>query len=551
MFKPKLFTTLKNYSRAQFIKDLVSGLIVAIIALPLSIALAIASGVAPERGLYTAIVAGFIISFLGGSRVQIGGPTGAFMVIVYGVVMKFGIDGLILATLMAGLILILMGVFKLGGVIKFMPYPIITGFTAGIAVIIFSSQVNDFLGMNLQGLPSDFLGKWQMYFKGMTAIDLPTMAVGCFTLGVLILWPRFTKKIPAAIVAIMLSVVVVNLFNLDVMTIGSKFGELPRMLPLPGLPDISLELMYKLLPSAITIALLGGVESLLSAVVADGMIGGRHRSNTELIAQGLANIGSGLFGGIPATGAIARTMANVNNGGRTPIAGMVHAVTLLLMMMVFMPLAQMIPLSALAAILMVVAYNMSEWRVFIAFSKAPRSDALILVVTFLLTVFVDLIKAIEVGMVLSAFLFMKSMAEGTSFEMHGNDAAEAYEITLDENQKYQVEKYVQVYEIQGPFFFGAADQFVDHLLSLKMHTRVLIIRMRHVPSMDATALHAFKRMLVLCDKARIEVNISGLSKQSREVLDKSGVLADLGGNHVFEYFEEALVEAQKTVALKT
>ena len=546
MFYPKILTTLKNYSMEQFFKDVISGIIVAIIALPLSIALAIASGVPPERGLYTAIVAGFIISLLGGSRVQIGGPTGAFMVIVYGVVMKYGIDGLIVATMMAGVISILMGLFKLGGVIKFIPYPIVTGFTSGIAVIIFSSQLNDFFGLNIAGLPGDFLGKWSIYLESLHLIDFKTMVVGLVALLVLIVWPKISKKIPGAIIAIIVSVLWVKIFNWDITTIGSKFGDLPRMLPMPSVPNVSFELIKVLLPSAFTIALLGAVESLLSAVVADGMIGGRHRSNTELMAQGIANIGSGLFGGIPATGAIARTMANINNGGRTPVAGIVHALTLLLMMVLLMPLAQMIPLSALAAILIVVAYNMSEWRGFIAFRRAPKSDLAILLVTFLLTVFVDLIKAIEIGMVLSAFLFMKRMADVSQFKMHGSeDEEDDYEIMVDENQKYLVPENVQVYEINGPFFFGAADQFVEHLINLRSNTNVLILRMRHVSAMDATALHAFKTMLKMCEKKEISVYITGLNQQPYEVIKKSNLLNASQEEHLFNLFEEALLEVRK------
>lgn len=546
MFSPKIFTTLKNYSFEQFSKDLISGIIVAIIALPLSIALAVASGVPPERGIYTAIIGGFIISLLGGSRVQIGGPTGSFMVVVYGVVMKFGMDGLIIATMMAGVISILMGLFKFGSVIKFIPYPIVTGFTSGIAVIIFSSQLNDFFGLNIEGLPGEFLDKWAIYFDSMHLIDPKTMLVGLMTLMVLILWPKVSKKIPGAIIAIIFSVLWIQIFNWDVMTLGSKFGNLPRMLAMPSFPKVSFELIKQLIPAAFTIAILGAISSLLSAVVADGMIGGRHRSNTELIAQGLANIGSALFGGIPASGAIARTMANINNGGRTPVAGIVHALTLFLMMLLLMPMAQMIPLSALAAVLIIVAYNMSEWRGFIAFIRAPKSDVSILLVTFFLTVFVGIIRAIEVGMVLSAFLFMKRMSDVSQFEMHSSDEDNKdYEIMVDENQKYLVPENVQVYEINGPFFFGAADQFVEHLIKLRKNTKFLIIRMRHVPSMDATALHAFKTMLKMCKKKDIRIYITGLNPQPYEVIRKSNLLESIQEENIFNLFEEALLKVRQ------
>ena len=542
MFSPKLFTTLKNYSKEQFFKDLIAGIIVAIIALPLSIALAIASGVAPERGLYTAIVAGFMISFFGGSRVQIGGPTGAFMVIVYGIVVTHGVDGLLIATILAGLMIIAMGVFKLGGLIKFIPYPITTGFTSGIAVVIFSSQINDFLGLNIQQLPADFIGKWLRYFQAFENINFQTSLVGFLTLMILVFWPKFNKKIPPAIVAIVASVLWVQLLGWDVTTIGSKFGDLPRFLPFPSLPNITLDKIVILLPAALSIAILGSLESLLSAVVADGMIGGRHRSNTELIAQGMANIAAALFGGLPATGAIARTMANINNGGRTPVSGIVHAITLLIMMLILMPLAQMIPLSALAAILIVVAYHMSEWRSFIAFIRGPKSDVLILMTTFVLTVFVDLIKAIEIGMILSAFLFMKRMSDVSQMRIIESDDENSY--MMDETEKILLPKNVQMYEINGPFFFGAADQFIENLVQIKNHTEILIIRLRHVPVIDATGLHAFKTMLKICDKKNIKVMVTGLNPQPEEIFRKSGLYSRLGADHFYQSFADALASIQ-------
>ncbi|MGX8797057.1 SulP family inorganic anion transporter [Fusibacter sp. JL298sf-3] len=542
-FKPKLLTTLKTYDKAQFLKDLTAGLIVAIVALPLSIALAIASGVSPEKGLHTAIIAGFLISLLGGSRVQIGGPTGAFMVIVYGIVMTHGVDGLIMATVMGGFFMFLMGLFKLGSVIKFIPHTITTGFTAGIAVTIFSSQINDFFGMNLTDVPAAFLDKWQLYAAHVSAIHWPTVAIGAVALAIIVFWPKTKLKIPGTLVALIVATAITQLFALDIMTIGGKFGELSKSLPAPQLPAFSMEKMSALLAPAMTIAVLGAVESLLSAVVADGMIGGKHRSNTELMAQGVANMASGLFGGIPATGAIARTVTNIKSGGRTPVAGMIHAVVLLLIMLLFMPLAQMIPLTALAAVLMVVAYNMSEWRECAALMKSPKSDILVLTATFLITVFVDLVVAIEVGMVLAAMLFMKRMAEESCVrEMTRDTAEEAEHFTpaFDVEVMNALPTGVQMYEINGPMFFGVADKFLEVLNSIDSETEVIILRLRNVPCVDATAIHSMKRFITLCKNKGIQLLVTGIQPQPYTSFEKAGLIEAIGKEHFYEKFETAL-----------
>ncbi|WP_349239125.1 sulfate permease [Petroclostridium sp. X23] len=535
---------MKNYTKKQFLKDITAGIIVAIIALPLSIALAIASGVSPEKGLHTAIIAGFLISMLGGSRVQIGGPTGAFMVIVYSIVVRFGIDGLIIATFLAGIIMILMGVLKLGSIIKFIPYPITTGFTSGIAVVIFSSQIKDFFGLKSGEVPAEFIDKWKVYFQSFNTISIQTTIIGIVALMIIILWPRINRKIPGALIALIVTSILVKLLNLEVATIGTKFGQLSSALPAIQFPNISMEQVSLLIAPAFTIAILGSIESLLSAVVSDGMIGGKHRSNMELVAQGIANMGSALFGGIPATGAIARTVANIKNGGRTPVAGMVHAVTLLLIMVIFMPLAKMIPLTSLAAVLIVVAYNMSEWREFKELFKSPKSDITVLLVTFFITILIDLVKAIEIGMVLAALLFMKRMADVSNVNVMKMDASEeddeaacSYE---EESKKVQTPEGVQIYEINGPFFFGAADKFLEAAGELGHKTKILIIRMRNVPSMDATALHAFKRMIHTCKHKKILILISGINQQPLNVLKKADVYDIIGEQYFFNRIEEAV-----------
>ena len=545
MLKPKLFSVMKTYTKEQFFKDVISGIIVAIIALPLSIALAIASGVSPERGLYTAIIGGFLVSFLGGSRVQIGGPTGAFMVVVFGVISEFGYEGLVLATMMAGVFMIILGLLKIGSMIKFIPYPIITGFTSGIALVIFSSQINDFFGLNIANVPSDFFEKWMSYFENFRNVDLATLGIGLLSLLIIIYWPKVNKKIPGTLIALIVGSVLVALFNLDVATVGSKFGELSSAIPIPHFPNITFDQIQLLIGPALVIAFLGSVESLLSAVVSDGMIGSRHRSNMELVAQGTANIGSVLFGGIPVTGALARTVANIKNGGRTPIAGMVHSVTLLIILVSLMPLVKNVPLTSLAAVLFVIAYNMSEWREFKRLMKSPKSDIFVLLITFILTVAIDLVVAIEVGMFLSLFLFMKRMSEVSDISVKNLDFTEETESDAnfnfkEENQKYPTLKGVHMYQINGPFFFGAAYKYVEAINSLDPQTEYLIIGMKHVPAIDATALHSFTSSLKICKDRNITVLITGIRPEPLSALKKSQINLLVGDDKFFVTIEEAV-----------
>lgn len=545
MLKPKLFSVMKTYTKEQFFKDVISGIIVAIIALPLSIALAIASGVSPERGLYTAIFGGFLVSFLGGSRVQIGGPTGAFMVVVFGVISNFGYEGLVIATMMAGVFMIILGLLKIGSMIKFIPYPIITGFTSGIALVIFSSQINDFFGLNIANVPSDFFEKWMSYFENFRNVDLATLGIGLLSLLIIIYWPKVNKKIPGTLIALIVGSVLVALFNLDVATVGSKFGELSSAIPVPHFPNITFDQIQLLIGPALVIAFLGSVESLLSAVVSDGMIGSRHRSNMELVAQGTANIGSVLFGGIPVTGALARTVANIKNGGRTPIAGMVHSVTLLIILVSLMPLVKNVPLTSLAAVLFVIAYNMSEWREFKRLMKSPKSDIFVLLITFILTVAIDLVVAIEVGMFLSLFLFMKRMSEVSDISVKNLDFTEETESDAnfnfkEENQKYPTLKGVHMYQINGPFFFGAAYKYVEAINSLDPQTEYLIIGMKHVPAIDATALHSFTSSLKICKDRNITVLITGIRSEPLLALKKSQVNLLVGDDKFFVTIEEAV-----------
>jgi sulfate permease, SulP family len=536
---PKLVTTLADYDRHKFVADLTAGVIVGVVALPLAIAFAIASGVTPEKGLYTAIVAGFLISALGGSRVQIGGPTGAFVVIVYGIVQKYGLDGLAVATLLAGVILIGLGVAKMGVAIKFIPRPVVTGFTSGIAIIIFSSQVKDFLGLRMGALPSEFIQKWQALIANIATVSLATVGVAVLSLIIIVYWPRLSRKIPGTLVALLVATAVVHVLGLDVETIGSRFGEISAGLPSPRIPRITLETAQALVGPAFTIALLAAVESLLSAVVADGMIGGRHRSNMELVAQGIANIASPLFGGIPATGAIARTATNIKNGGRTPVAGIVHAATLLLITVFFGRWASLIPLAALAAVLVVVSYHMSEWHTFVAELRAPRSDVLVMLTTFLLTILVDLTVAIEVGMVLAAFLFMRRMAETTNVSVVTAELQD--DAGGDETfANLQIPKGVQIYAINGPFFFGAAESFRDALSQVSDPPRVLIIRMRNVPAIDATGMHLFRQLVQRARHDGTRVILSEVDDQPLAAMRRSGLLDEIGEKNVTERIEDAL-----------
>lgn len=548
MFTPKLFSTLRNYTRQQFGKDLIAGLIVGIVALPLAIAFGIASGVSPEKGLVTAIIAGFIISAFGGSRVQIGGPTGAFIVIVYGIVQRYGVDGLIIATFIAGAMLIVMGLARFGSVIKFIPHPLIVGFTAGIALIIFSSQVKDFLGLQMGAVPAEFSEKWVAYFRHIGSVNFYSLAIASGTILLSFLWPKVTHRIPGSLIAILLATVAVQVFHLPVETIGTRFGEIPSSLPVPHIPQLDFKTLKELIQPAFTIALLGGIESLLSAVVADGMIGGNHRSNMELVAQGGANMVSAIFGGIPATGAIARTATNVKNGGRTPVAGIVHALTLLLIMLFIGKWASLIPFSCLAGILVVVSFNMSEYKSFISILKGPKSDVAILLTTFFLTVFLDLTIAIEIGMVLSAFLFMRRMAKISKVDIltqeneRGDDNDDPMAIS-----RFNVPKGVEVFEITGPLFFGAAYKFKESLRLIKDPPKVLIIRMRQVPVIDATGLHALEEVFHFSDKTKTQLIISGIQPDVLTAFRNSGLMKNIGEENIFPDIEKALERAKELV----
>ncbi|WP_073020004.1 SulP family inorganic anion transporter [Clostridium intestinale] len=527
---PKLITCIKDYNKQQFLKDLSSGIIVAIIALPLSIALAIASGVSPEKGLYTAIIGGFIVSFLGGSKVQIGGPTGAFVIIVYGIIEKYGLDGLIISTIMAGLFLTIMGFLKLGSLIRFIPASITSGFTSGIAIVIFSTQIKDFLGLSIKSVPSEFIHKWGAYLKNLNTFNPQSLLISLLTLGCIIFWPKINKKIPGAFLAIILTTVITLTFNLDTPTIGSVFGNLSSSLPSLSIPSVNLSTILNLVFPALTIAILAAVESLLSAVVADNMIDGRHRSNMELVAQGFANIFSGLFGGIPVTGAIARTAANIKNGGRTPVAGMVHSVILLLIMFLFMPYVKLIPMASLAAILVMVSYNMGEWDAFKNLLKAPKSDSLIFIVTFLLTVFFDLVFAIGVGVVLSSLLFMRKMAEFTSVKSIIDDIDSVDLLEIKNTLKYPED--VAMYEINGPFFFGATDKFISAIRDISSMPKILIIKMDKVPIMDSTAYHSFEMLLDICNKENTKLLLLNVQPQPLNTLKKYGFVDKIGNKNV-------------------
>lgn len=535
--KPKLFETMKGYSKKQFIKDVISGIIVAIIALPLSIALAIASGVTPECGLYTAIIAGFFISLLGGSRVQIGGPTAAFVVIIYGIVEQFGLDGLIAATILAGIFLIIMGICRFGSLIKYIPYTITTGFTCGIGVSLLVGQLKDFLGLSIKSVPSEFIEKIGAYIKNISTIDVTTVLIGVLSLAILVLFPLITDKIPSSLVAIIVTTLVVKFAGLNVNTIGSVYGELSSSLPLPHIPSVTFEMLQSLISPAFTIALLAGIESLLSCVVSDGMIGDKHNSNAELIGQGVGNIFSGFFGGIPATGAIARTAANVKNGGRTPIAGMVHSVTLLVILLVLMPTAALIPMTTLAAVLIVVAWNMCDWSTFFRLVRtAPKSDIIVLVGTFLLTVIFDLVVAIEVGIVVSALLFMKRMSEVSDIKSW--KYIEEPDVADGEAEKLMsVSKEIRVFEIVGPMFFAAAEQLAR--IDSKRYTKVVVIRMRSVPAVDASAMHSLHGLADRAEKKGIKLVFSHVNEQPLSVMKKDGFYERIGA----ENFKSDIVEA--------
>ena len=552
MLVPKLVTTLKDYTRAQFARDVGAGVIVGIVALPLAIAFAIASGLTPERGLYTAIIAGLLISALGGSRVQIGGPTGAFVVIVAGIVQQHGVDGLLVATLMAGVILVVFGLVRMGGAIKFIPYPVTIGFTSGIALIIFSSQVKDLLGLEMGAVPSEFVAKWDAYVHAFDSVNPWALVVAVATFAIILVWPKVERRIPGPFVALIVTTVLVQLLHLPVETIGGRFGVIHAGLPHPALPSISLPLVASLVGPAFTIAMLAAIESLLSAVVADGMIGGRHRSNMELVAQGVANVVSPIFGGMPATGAIARTATNVKNGGRTPVAGITHAITLLLITLFFGKWAGFIPLATLAAILVVVAFHMSEWRTFASEFRAPKSDVAVLLATFLLTVLVDLTVAIEVGMVLAAFLFMRRMAEVTNIQVlthEFEDPADDFESDPNAVRRRTVPEGVQVYEITGPFFFGAAEMFKDRVGRIAGKPKALILRLRHVPAIDSTGLHALRDVVRRSRQEGTLVILSDVHAQPVVALERAGMYDELGEQNITGNIDDALNRARAHLGL--
>lgn len=549
MLYPKLFTTLKSYTRSDFISDSIAGIIVGIVAIPLAIAFAIASGVSPEKGLITAVIAGFVISTLGGSRVQIGGPTGAFIVIVSGIVHHYGVQGLILATLMAGILLIVMGLARLGTAIKFIPHPVVVGFTSGIAVVIFSSQVKDFFGLEVGQVPVEFINKWKFFFQHFSSFNIFSILVGLGTVLFIAFWPRISRKIPGALIAIILASAAVTLFHLPVETIGSRFGELPHAFPVPHLPTFDFSTIRHLIQPAFTIALLGAIESLLSAVVSDGMIGAKHRSNMELVAQGFANISSALFGGIPATGAIARTVTNVKNGGRTPVAGIVHSITILLVLLFFGQWARLIPLACLAGILVIVAYHMSEWRSFLGLLRGPRSDVAVLVTTFLLTVLIDLTVAIEIGMVLAAFLFMLRMSQVTNISVIARDAEEEEVEDTESVSKIKVPEGIEIYEINGPLFFGVSHEFEEVTRFVSKMPKVRILNLKDVPIIDATGLNSLNQFLKKCQHNRVKLILSGVNHQPFEIMKRSGLYDQIGKENVFRNVQLALNRAKEIVSV--
>ncbi len=554
-FRPKLFEVFKNYSKELFYKDLMAGIIVGIVALPLAIAFGIASGVSPEQGLFTAIIAGFIISFFGGSKVQIGGPTGAFIVIVYGIVQEFGITGLAVATIIAGVMLVAMGILKLGVVIKFIPYPIIVGFTSGIALTIFATQIKDLFGMSIDKVPADFISKWGVYAENIGTTNLPALIIGILTIVIIAVTPKFSNKIPGSLIAIILMTVVVYFLRehfgmTSIETIGDRFS-INAALPKAERPVITFEIIQTLMPAAFTIAMLGAIESLLSATVADGVIGDKHHSNTELIAQGIANIVTPIFGGIPATGAIARTMTNINNGGRTPVAGIIHAVVLLLILLFLGNLTKHIPMACLAGVLVIVAYNMSEWRTFKSLLKGQKSDVAVLIATFLLTVIFDLTIAIELGLVLAVVLFLRRISESTQISIFKHNIEEAEYIEGNtEAEKLVLPKGVEVYEIEGPFFFGVANKFEETMKMLGDKPKVRIIRMRKVPFIDSTGINNLKSLIRMSVKDKTKILLSGVNEQVHTALDKGGVADQIGQENICSNITEALARAEEVINKK-
>lgn len=553
-FKPRLLQCLKNYNRKTFVADLMAGIIVGIVALPLAIAFGIASGVTPEKGIITAIVAGFVISALGGSKVQIGGPTGAFIIIIYGIIQQYGMEGLTIATLMAGVFLILFGLLHLGTIIKFIPYPIVVGFTSGIAVTIFTTQVKDLFGLNITSVPSDFIEKWICYFNNFSTVDLWSSVIGIVSVVIIMLTPKVSKKIPGSLVAIIVMTVAALLLKQfagveSIETIGDRFA-ISNSLPEATVPAFSWETIKNLVSPAITIAILGAIESLLSAAVADGVIGDHHNSNTELIAQGVANLASPIFGGIPATGAIARTMTNINNGGRTPIAGIMHAVVLLLIFLFLMPLAKYIPMACLAGVLVVVSYGMSGWRSFLALMKNPKSDVTVLLITFFLTIIFDLTIAIEVGLIIACLLFMRRMSETTDVHIISNEINpddEDSDMHLGNIEHLTIPKGVEVYEINGPYFFGAGNRFEEIMATLGDRPQVRIIRMRKVPFVDSTGIHNLTNLCEMSQKEGIQIVLSGVTEKVHSQLDKAGFYDIVGQDNICSHIDIALDRAKEII----
>jgi len=549
-FKPKLYTALRNYSKETFLSDLMAGIIVGIVALPLAIAFGIASGVSPEKGIITAIIAGFLISLFGGSKVQIGGPTGAFIVIVYGIIQQYGETGLLVATIMAGILLILLGVFKLGTIIKYIPYPIVVGFTSGIAVTIFTTQIKDLFGLTMHIVPADFVSKWIAYFQNFSSVSLWPTIVGLLSILIIAYTPKISKKIPGSLIAIILMTVLAYILRTyagitSIETIGDRF-TIDASLPHAAVPNMSWEVMKGLFPAAMTIAILGAIESLLSATVADGVIGDKHDSNQELIAQGAANLITPLFGGIPATGAIARTMTNINNGGKTPIAGIIHAVILLLILVCLGPLTKHIPMACLAGVLVIVAYNMSEWRTFRALMKNPKSDIAVLLITFFLTVIFDLTVAIEVGIVIACLLFMRRVAETTNISIITDeiDPSAGLDIAVNE-EPLTIPEGVEVYEINGPYFFGIANKFEEQMVQMDDHPKIRIIRMRKVPFIDSTGIHNLANLCRMSKKENIQIILSGVNENVNRVLEKSGFNDLLGKENICSHINIALERSKE------
>ena len=551
-FHPKFVASLASYSKEKFLKDLMAGIIVGIVALPLAIAFGIASGVSPEKGLITAIIGGFIVSFLGGNSVQIGGPTGAFIVIVYGIIQTYGLEGLAIATFMAGLILVLMGCFRLGTIIKFIPYPIVVGFTSGIALTIFATQIKDLLGLTMESVPVDFISKWIAYFQHIETTNFWSLGIGVLSILIIAYTPRISNKIPGSLMAIILMTVLVYFLRRfwgieGIETIGDRFNISSEM-PQPQSLNINMDTINQLLSPAFTIAVLGAIESLLSATVADGVTGDKTNSNTELIAQGAANIVVPFFGGIPVTGAIARTMTNINNGGRTPVAGMIHAVVLLLIFLFLMPLIRLVPMSCLAGVLIVVAYNMSGWRTVRSLLKNPKSDVSVLIITFLLTVVFNLTIAIEIGLLLAVVLFLRRMTETTKISVFHDELDIAHGTESNQHEVLKVAKGVEVYEIEGPFFFGIATKFDELMRSMADRPLVRIIRMRRVPFIDSTAIHNLEILITSSQKEKIHVILSGVNPHVHETLKKANIDRLIGDDHICDHITKAVAKANEFVA---